>query len=406
MTRNTDVLDAVAAVERAAKNHKDAEIKLFERLRSVLHAHSKAVCRGLLAILQAFPDRKIVAIIEAEIANLGCMARPEDVVLWIEGVGAFVIEAKSHTIDGIRRFENDVPCIVYHGREVEDVELLDQPKDFAYKLLGELDKACAGAGIEPPPLYYAGWMPNISPEDVAQRDAMVRKDRVWLSDMLDRDTFLSRIPDMKNLTRGRNVDRSGLTAFCSVFGITSGLRRSAPPRSAPTGSMGQLIDRKRLALKRLTKEQEELAFHPNLVRGPKVIRGVAGSGLRKAEDDFGFARAQDDKPNPAKQFTTILTEGPGMGVHVLVWCDSLNNVQRSLERQTLREFEMRVVFQMSAGDSSTLIDSPMASKLGMHRAFFHSEEQGKLEKFRPYGVPSQVWLDGVNHALASKRVPS
>src|SRR5262249_2378803 len=89
------------------------------------------------------------------------------------------------------------------------------------------------------------------------------------------------------------------TAFCSVFGITSGLRRSAPPRSAPTGSMGQLIDRKRLALKRLTKEQEELAFHPNLVRGPKVIRGVAGSGqtvvLANAVADT-LLRAMGDMP--------------------------------------------------------------------------------------------------------------
>jgi S-DNA-T family DNA segregation ATPase FtsK/SpoIIIE len=126
--------------------------------------------------------------------------------------------------------------------------------------------------------------------------------------------------------------------------------------------------------------------------------------LRKADDDFSFSRAADDKPNPAKQFTTILTEGPSTGVHALVWSDSFNNVQRSLERQTLREFEMRVVFQMSAGDSSALIDSPLASKLGMHRAFFHSEEQGKLEKFRPYGLPTDAWLQWVKDRLAEKRL--
>ncbi|HEV3444580.1 MAG TPA: hypothetical protein VG099_08060, partial [Gemmataceae bacterium] len=178
----------------------------------------------------------------------------------------------------------------------------------------------------------------------------------------------------------------------------------AVPHSVRIGSWREvpvLINELAQEIERRQKENDTNA--PSLyllVHGLQRFRD-----LRKAEDDFGFSRAQDDKPNPAKQFTTILTEGPGMGVHVLVWCDSLNNVQRSLERQTLREFEMRVVFQMSAGDSSTLIDSPMASKLGMHRAFFHSEEQGKLEKFRPYGVPSQAWLDGVKQALTSKRVP-
>jgi len=177
----------------------------------------------------------------------------------------------------------------------------------------------------------------------------------------------------------------------------------AVPHSVRIGSWREvpvLINELAQEIERRQKENDTNA--PSLyllVHGLQRFRD-----LRKAEDDFGFSRAQDDKPNPAKQFTTILTEGPGMEVHVLVWCDSLNNVQRSLERQTLREFEMRVVFQMSAGDSSTLIDSPMASKLGMHRAFFHSEEQGKLEKFRPYGVPSQAWLDGIKQALAAKRV--
>ena len=44
----------------------------------------------------------------------------------------------------------------------------------------------------------------------------------------------------------------------------------------------------------------------------------------------------------------------------------------------------------------------MASKLGVHRALFLSEDQGKLEKFRPYGVPSQEWLDWMGQQLHNK----
>ena len=64
---------------------------------------------------------------------------------------------------------------------------------------------------------------------------------------------------------------------------------------------------------------------------------------------------------------------------------------------------MRVLFQMSLTDSSNLIDSPVAGKLGQHRALFHSEDEGRLEKFRPYGVPADSWLAWAKERLALKR---
>jgi DNA segregation ATPase FtsK/SpoIIIE, S-DNA-T family len=122
--------------------------------------------------------------------------------------------------------------------------------------------------------------------------------------------------------------------------------------------------------------------------------------LRRDEEDFGFGRSDPDRPpDPAKQFTNLLREGPAVGVHVLAWCDSVNNLQRTWDRQTLREFEMRVAFQMNSNDSSTLIDVPLAAKLGPNRAWFVSEESGLLEKFRPYRWPSEEWLDSVARRL-------
>lgn len=278
MNIDSESLHQLAELERALKHHPDAEVKNLNRLRTVLHPHTGAVCRAILALIQAFSDRKVVALVEAEIAELGCKARPEDIVAWIERIGVFVLEVKSHTIKGIRRFENNVPQVVYQGQEEADVDLLDQPRSFAYKLKAELENAFDGADQEPPPLYFAGWLPNVTPEDVAQVSATVALDKVWLSDMLERDNFLARLPRMKNLTGVTRTERSSLECFCKIFGATSGLRRASSPRPTQFASMGHLIDRKNLQLKRLTKEQEDLAFSPNLVRGPKVIRGVAGSG--------------------------------------------------------------------------------------------------------------------------------
>jgi DNA polymerase III delta prime subunit len=124
--------------------------------------------------------------------------------------------------------------------------------------------------------------------------------------------------------------------------------------------------------------------------------------LRKAEDDFSFSRTEE-KANPGKQLLTILREGPAFGIHVIVWCDSLNNFQRTFERSAMREFETRILFQMSQNDSSNLIDSPLASRLGPNRALLFSEEQGRLEKFRPYSLPDDAWWKKIGAQLAAKR---
>jgi hypothetical protein len=122
--------------------------------------------------------------------------------------------------------------------------------------------------------------------------------------------------------------------------------------------------------------------------------------LRRDEEDYGFSRmGEEAAPKPAKQFNSILRDGPAVGVYTIVWCDSLNNLNRAWDRSTLREFETRIVFQMSANDSSTLIDSPAATKLGMHRALLHNEEQGVLEKFRPYRWPTAAWLQQIRALL-------
>jgi hypothetical protein len=122
--------------------------------------------------------------------------------------------------------------------------------------------------------------------------------------------------------------------------------------------------------------------------------------LRRQDDDFGFmSRGEERAATPDKMLATLLREGAALGLHTLMWCDTLNNLQRALDRQAMHELAMRVVFQLSVADSSNLIDSPAASKLGLHRALFASEEEGRLEKFRPYGVPSAGWLSWVREQL-------
>jgi len=120
--------------------------------------------------------------------------------------------------------------------------------------------------------------------------------------------------------------------------------------------------------------------------------------LRKGEDDFGYGR-REKIASPGDQFTTILREGPAVGVHVVAWCDSVTNLTRAVDRQGMREFTLRVLFQMSANDSAQLIDTPAASRLGRTRALFVEEGTERPEKFRPYGLPEPGWLRQIGAAL-------
>lgn len=116
------------------------------------------------------------------------------------------------------------------------------------------------------------------------------------------------------------------------------------------------------------------------------------ASLRKT-DDFGFGGFDDSKPaSLAEDFAAILRDGPTRGVHTILWSDTHTNLMRWIDRQSLRDMESRLLFQMSATDSSNLMDSSAASQLGAHRAILYSEDQGRAERFRPYGLPGDDFL--------------
>jgi hypothetical protein len=102
----------------------------------------------------------------------------------------------------------------------------------------------------------------------------------------------------------------------------------------------------------------------------------------------------------------LISEGPGRGFHVIAVCDTYNNVNRFLGRKTLSEFEMRVLFQMSASDSASLIDAPDAATLGFHRALFYHDRQGFTETFRPYAQPDGDWIEEITRRFAHAAEPT
>ncbi len=154
--------------------------------------------------------------------------------------------------------------------------------------------------------------------------------------------------------------------------------------------------------KELERRQKSDDTHP-----PAIFLFIYGiqryRSLRKQEDSFSFGSSGDEeaKPKTDKQLMELLREGPPLGIHVIVWADTPATVERTFDRGSMREFDNRVLFQMSAADSSNLIDSPAANKLGFFRALSYSEEQGVMEKFRPYALPAKSRLEQVKTGLTA-----
>jgi ABC-type dipeptide/oligopeptide/nickel transport system ATPase component len=154
----------------------------------------------------------------------------------------------------------------------------------------------------------------------------------------------------------------------------------------------------------MEKRREEDASNPPAIFG-MIFAMQRYRALRKAEDSFSFSSGGEEgekPPDTGKEFADLLREGPAVGIHIIAWIDTPTAMDRALDRASLREFDHRIMFQMSASDSSNLIDSPAANKLGANRALAYSEEQGSMERFRPYALPDAEWLAEVKEKLAAK----
>lgn len=109
----------------------------------------------------------------------------------------------------------------------------------------------------------------------------------------------------------------------------------------------------------------------------------------RREEEFSFGTSESTAD---KKLEEILRDGPSYRIHSVIWADSFSTVNRWLSRVALRELEVRLLMQMSDHDSSNLVDSLAAAKLGDYVMLLHDEATGQQEKFRPYSWPSLVEL--------------
>jgi len=138
-----------------------------------------------------------------------------------------------------------------------------------------------------------------------------------------------------------------------------------------------------------------------------LVIGIERFRALRQEDEFASYSSTPSEETegaaPAVSFGKILSDGPNEGIHSIVWCDTLANLNRTFSRKMVREFEMRVLYQMSANDSSELIDSPIANRLGLYSALLFTAFNGAIEKFRPYGEPELTFLKEVYSTMQRRQ---
>lgn len=125
-----------------------------------------------------------------------------------------------------------------------------------------------------------------------------------------------------------------------------------------------------------------------------IVIGLQSFKKLRPQDEFALPIHADDTQSEktATTFNQIIHDGGKLGIRTIATTDTYNNLQKSLNRNTLPEFEMRILLQMSANDSASLIDSTQANQLGLHRALLCHERKGWQETFRPYALPKSDWL--------------
>jgi len=157
------------------------------------------------------------------------------------------------------------------------------------------------------------------------------------------------------------------------------------------------------AMNEISTELKQRASSGAYGAGPLFVfvNGLHKFKKLRHEEDFSFSSSSEEA-DPGAQFDELIREGSAYGIHLLVAIDAYSNVTRFISRKGIAEFEMRVVFQMSANDSASLIDSSRASNLGLHRALFFNEREGTLETFRPYALPEHGWLEEATLKLSRR----
>lgn len=137
-----------------------------------------------------------------------------------------------------------------------------------------------------------------------------------------------------------------------------------------------------------------------------VILGLHRARELRIDDSGRSFLSEDDTKPPSELFAQFLRDGPDVGFHTLVWCESYAGLERIADRGSMGEFGIRCVGALEGRESQAMLDSEAAVKLGErpHRMIMADDNAiGVLETFRPYAIPAADWIEATGRALRARK---
>ncbi|KAA1261976.1 FtsK-like domain-containing protein [Rubripirellula obstinata] len=162
---------------------------------------------------------------------------------------------------------------------------------------------------------------------------------------------------------------------------------------SPRDGESEMVRIAELVSKRMESQKdapEESSSSPTLILIDQLERF---RDLRQ-DESFSFSLDSEAGVSGSAAFQNVLKDGPSVGVFVMASCGGAETFSRWVPRSSQHDFELRVLGQMNANDSSLLIDSPAASDLTAATLLFFDNSNGRITKFRQCELPDAKTVKG------------
>jgi hypothetical protein len=239
--------------------------------------------RGVIAaVIDAFDNSESAMLVEPSLSRK--TNHPPDLVLIDPEVGVNVFEVKAFGISQIQSIEPGGVLLIRYDNGVRRRNAIAQVRTAMFDIKNATERAYDGTLTIPfsywvtfPSIYRAEWIARFGRDGFCPREFLFAED-------LDRGALLKAL----NAT-DRSHDVSTPIRTCSLyeldfvwsaFGDNSVLyarSEQRPERRVEEGTLGEFFDQRASELKQLSTDQQRLS-EMYWDSGPRLVRGVAGSG--------------------------------------------------------------------------------------------------------------------------------
>jgi len=168
----------------------------------------------------------------------------------------------------------------------------------------------------------------------------------------------------------------------------------------------ELLDIGRMTLKRrrafpdvLTEYAEEVARRVEQDDYKRPAKVLVLFGVHRARDlDSGLGNPDVDAVLVEK-LEQVMRDGPEVGVHAWLWCDTVAGASRRLSSGVMREVGWRIAGKMSGDDSRSFIGNAKAAELRDSQVVMVNEDRNIDTRMTAYAPPEREWLREVVAAM-------